>query len=213
MAGECGEACNAVKKLRRLQTAPHWHRAEDGPAEHLVSDVADELADLVIYADLLAERLGIDLGAAVVNKFNATSELVGVPHRLPLKGSTDPLAGLPVLVRQQAGEFLRRLVEREPGLAREGLDNFGGWFVHWDVVQDAVQRAWPKPRGYAESPIELVHALISERDELLGALREARATLVSAIEAGVDLPDFDPAEHVTVKRIDAAIRAADGTGG
>lgn len=61
MAGECGEACNIVKKYRR---------GEDISAEAL----GDELADLVIYADLLAARLGIDLGAAVVRKFNAVSD-------------------------------------------------------------------------------------------------------------------------------------------
>lgn len=61
MAGECGEACNLIKKLRR---------GEDVPTE----DIAFELADLVIYADLLAERLGIDLGAAVRAKFNFVSE-------------------------------------------------------------------------------------------------------------------------------------------
>jgi len=61
MAGECGEACNLVKKLRR---------GEDINPR----DIAHELADLVIYADLLAARLDIDLGAAVVEKFNIVSD-------------------------------------------------------------------------------------------------------------------------------------------
>lgn len=57
LAGEVGEACNFIKKMRRGDPVP-------------VEDVAKELADVVIYADLLAARLGIDLGAAVVAKFN-----------------------------------------------------------------------------------------------------------------------------------------------
>ena len=57
MAGEAGEACNLLKKMLR---------GEDVPLDH----VAAELADVVTYVDLLAARLGIDLGAAVVRKFD-----------------------------------------------------------------------------------------------------------------------------------------------
>ena len=64
MAGETGEACNLLKKMRR---------GEDVPLDH----VAAELADVVTYADLLAARLGIDLGAAVVKKFDIVSRMKG----------------------------------------------------------------------------------------------------------------------------------------
>lgn len=72
MAGECGEACNEVKKLRRLDGAD---AVQDNPAhrQYLQEKIGKELADLVIYADLLAARLGIDLGGAVVQKFNEVS--------------------------------------------------------------------------------------------------------------------------------------------
>ena len=73
MAGECGEACNAIKKIKRLETGTNT--AKDPPTyQHAVAIVADELADLVIYADLLAARLDIDLGAAVGRKFNVVSK-------------------------------------------------------------------------------------------------------------------------------------------
>lgn len=68
MIGEAGEACNAVKKIKR----------GDGTE----AELAKELADVVIYADLLAARAGIDLGKAVREKFNEVSERRGVPHRL-----------------------------------------------------------------------------------------------------------------------------------
>lgn len=45
-------------------------------------------------------------------------------------------------------------------------------------------------------------------DALVAACEAARRTLIAAVGAGVDLPDFDPAEHVTVKQIDAALRRA-----
>lgn len=57
-------------------------KANTPEAIALTPMIADELADLVIYADLLAERLEIDLGAAVVRKFNKVSERVGSNIRL-----------------------------------------------------------------------------------------------------------------------------------
>lgn len=60
LAGECGETCNLIKKMRRGDDVP-------------LADVAEEIADVIIQADLLAARLGIDLGQAVRDKFNAVS--------------------------------------------------------------------------------------------------------------------------------------------
>jgi NTP pyrophosphatase (non-canonical NTP hydrolase) len=81
MAGEAGEACNAVKKLRRH--ADGMNTAEDPATEaECVAAIAVELADTVIYADLLAARLGIDLGDAVREKFNTVSVLRGADERL-----------------------------------------------------------------------------------------------------------------------------------
>lgn len=66
MAGEVGEACNLIKKLRRGENVD-------------LTDIAFELADAVIYIDLLCERLGINLGAAIVEKFNIVSTRVHSP--------------------------------------------------------------------------------------------------------------------------------------
>lgn len=72
MAGEVGEACNVVKKLERLRMGVVGSRAT-------VQDLSDELADVVIYADLAALAAGIDLfGEAIPKKFNATSEKYGL---------------------------------------------------------------------------------------------------------------------------------------
>ena len=68
-AGELGEACNLIKKQRR---------GEDIPLEA----IAHELADTVIYLDLLAHSLGIDLGDAVVRKFDIVSDRVGSSIKL-----------------------------------------------------------------------------------------------------------------------------------
>jgi NTP pyrophosphatase (non-canonical NTP hydrolase) len=64
LAGEVGEACNKIKKLRRGETISN-------------EDIADELADAVIYADLICTQLGVTLGEAVARKFNEVSDRVG----------------------------------------------------------------------------------------------------------------------------------------
>lgn len=72
LAGETGEACNVIKKLERERLG--WAGSRD-TVEHL----AEELADVIITADLAAQQAGIDLGEAVRRKFNATSEKHGFP--------------------------------------------------------------------------------------------------------------------------------------
>jgi NTP pyrophosphatase (non-canonical NTP hydrolase) len=64
LAGEVGEACNLIKKLRRGE-----------PVD--VGEIMLELADTVIYADLLAARLGMSLNDFVIWKFNQVSLLRG----------------------------------------------------------------------------------------------------------------------------------------
>lgn len=80
MCGEAGEAANVVKKLRRHETGHHG--ALDGNEVELHAALADELADVVLYADLLAAKYGIDLTVAVVSKFNEVSRRQGFPERL-----------------------------------------------------------------------------------------------------------------------------------
>ncbi len=63
LAGETGELCNWVKKVRRGDNVN-------------MEELGKELADIVIYADLLAEKLGLDLGECVKAKFNEVSERV-----------------------------------------------------------------------------------------------------------------------------------------
>lgn len=73
LAGECGEVCDAVKKLNRLSDGTNTAKDPQTLDEH-IENIAMELADTVCYADLLAARLGIDLGAAVRRKFNIVSK-------------------------------------------------------------------------------------------------------------------------------------------
>jgi len=76
MCGEAGEAANVAKKLRRGDI----HLVAGNPTGRKL--LADEIADTVIYADLLATQAGISLGDAVREKFNETSKKVGSSVRL-----------------------------------------------------------------------------------------------------------------------------------
>lgn len=75
LAGEAGELCNLIKKRERLIRG-----LSGGSVDRQA--IADEMADVVICDDLLADRLGIDLHDAVVSKFNRDSEKRGFPQRL-----------------------------------------------------------------------------------------------------------------------------------
>lgn len=75
LGGEVGEALNVAKKLEREERG--WVGSRSS-----LDELADELADVIICADNLALEAGIDLGAAIIRKFNATSEKNGFPHRL-----------------------------------------------------------------------------------------------------------------------------------
>lgn len=71
VAGEAGELCEAVKKFLRAE------RGIKGSTATL-SQVAEEMGDLLVSLDLLANEMGIDLGKAVQAKFNATSIKYGM---------------------------------------------------------------------------------------------------------------------------------------
>lgn len=65
-AGEMGEACNAIKK--------HFLRHEANPT---TLEIGHEIADVIIYLDLLATSLGFHLEDLVAEKFNIVSERKG----------------------------------------------------------------------------------------------------------------------------------------
>jgi len=70
--GELGEYANLRKKVERGDFTMAQARKKLG----------SELADVVIYLDLLATRLGIDLGQCVMDTWNAKAEQLGIPMRI-----------------------------------------------------------------------------------------------------------------------------------
>ena len=80
--GEAGEALSAGKKHRRLLSGIQQHGDVPDGLFDAEAKILEELADAVIYADLVATRLGRSLADAIVAKFNAISEREGFPERL-----------------------------------------------------------------------------------------------------------------------------------
>ena len=64
VAEHSGNVCNLIKKMRRGESIP-------------LNEVGKEIADVMIYLDLLAASLEVDLAREVILKFNEVSEKRG----------------------------------------------------------------------------------------------------------------------------------------
>ena len=73
-AGELGEAANVIKKLNRVRDGIPGNAETP---EQLRNQLAEELADIVIYLDLLAQAAGFDLETIRDAKFAKTSAKIG----------------------------------------------------------------------------------------------------------------------------------------
>jgi NTP pyrophosphatase (non-canonical NTP hydrolase) len=85
VTGELGELASLIKMRNRERDGLPGNKFS--PTQ---KQIADEIADVLTYLDLLAEAHGVDLGNAAVQKFNEVSERVGFPDRITLNASTPP---------------------------------------------------------------------------------------------------------------------------
>lgn len=76
MTRALGSVGNMAKKVER----------GDMGLDEIRGKMADEMADVLTYLDILAFRAGIDLGAATIKKWNEVSRRVGVPINIDLSG-------------------------------------------------------------------------------------------------------------------------------
>ena len=77
--GELGEAANVIKKLNRIRDGIPGNVEQE---TDLRAQLRHEIADAVIYLDLLAQAAGFDLEDAIIEKFEITSAKIGYPHQL-----------------------------------------------------------------------------------------------------------------------------------
>lgn len=83
-AGEAGETANVAKKMHRADTVSfvQGKSYKKADMDHLRASLADEIADTIIYLDLLAASQGIDLEEAIRSKFNQVSKKHGYDKTL-----------------------------------------------------------------------------------------------------------------------------------
>jgi NTP pyrophosphatase (non-canonical NTP hydrolase) len=74
--GEFGEALECLMKLGGIANMIKKIERGDKTMEEKRQEIAHEIADVQTYLDLLAAKLGIDLGAATAEKFNIVSRRV-----------------------------------------------------------------------------------------------------------------------------------------
>jgi len=83
MAGEAGEVCDAIKKLRRVECAVASNNTKQPVnREAAVKAAAQELGDTFLYLDLLAQRLGLSIEDCIRDTFNRISVREKMPQRL-----------------------------------------------------------------------------------------------------------------------------------
>lgn len=85
MAGEAGEACNAAKKLRRIeQNIANINESARSLQTEIDAQivVGKECADTILYALLLMERVNVDAEEMLREVFNKKSEEYGFPERV-----------------------------------------------------------------------------------------------------------------------------------
>lgn len=178
LAGEVGEACNVIKKLERERLGIRGSRAT-------VAQLADELADVVICSDLIAGAEGIDLGAAIVRKFNETSEKVGLATRL----------GVPAAPPAQTPPTMKAALQKERTDAAEA----------WLAVERQAAQTPPTPGkcgmsgdaktcanncGWPKSPCAVLWP-----PAVLERIRMMTPEEIRAMEPAAQTPD--PATHPT----------------
>ncbi len=78
LGGEAGELLDGIKKLARTKR----NMAGGKDVKKCINNIEEEIADVIICCDRVAEYFGIDLEKAVVKKFNKTSKSKGFKTRI-----------------------------------------------------------------------------------------------------------------------------------
>lgn len=82
LAGEVGELCNVIKKIRRHETGvPQSYNTP--PMAELIPMLSDEIADVFLYLDLVADHFGLSLYECIKPKFDRVSAAQDFPERMP----------------------------------------------------------------------------------------------------------------------------------
>jgi len=145
LAGETGEACNVAKKLVRERHG--WRGSRAMPQD----DLGDELADIIICADLTAMAEGIDLMEAVRRKFNATTEKVGLTTFL--SPTPQPQAPSPAESEREAFESAYKVADGLMGLEAVAQHIWTS-AIAWHAASTRQETASPTAGGLTAEAIQ-----------------------------------------------------------
>jgi len=76
LVGEVGEAANIVKKLNRVRDGVPGNKLSP---DELRAQLRNELGDVFVYLDLMAQSLGFSIEDAAADVFDAKSTEIGYP--------------------------------------------------------------------------------------------------------------------------------------
>jgi NTP pyrophosphatase (non-canonical NTP hydrolase) len=83
LGGEAGELLNVIKKVRRHETGVvNDLTYNTPPLPEVLAAVKDEIADVFLYLDLVANHFDLELEECIFPKFNRVSKAQGFPERL-----------------------------------------------------------------------------------------------------------------------------------
>lgn len=170
--GELGELASEVKMHNRVRDGLAGNK-EQITTEERTRRMANEAADVVTYLDLFCAERGIDLGAALVRKFNEVSERVGFPDRL------DPAAAQGIDLEKARDEghdgAIRYVLGYLNGVGDWGstqyveiLNACGRERIIQSAVQDGELEFTGLGRWVAERGTDKDRALIDQRDAAPG---------------------------------------------
>jgi NTP pyrophosphatase (non-canonical NTP hydrolase) len=80
LCGEAGELANIAKKLHRIRTGMDNYDGFD--TNKLKKELAEEIADVFCYLQLIAAKENIEMYPAIAAKFNKVSARYGFPEQL-----------------------------------------------------------------------------------------------------------------------------------
>ena len=115
-----------------------------------------------------------------------------MPHVGEWQKELQDLSNELAAVRKQLSDahpWMETIIGLEPNLEKEGVENFDGYFAHWNEVIERCNQAWEKPPGYSQSPLELITKIIDERDDYRKQVKAQDALLCKTQNPYFDLDD------------------------
>lgn len=186
LVGEVGELASLLKMRNRERDGLPGNKFS--PTDKMV---ADEIADMQTYLDLLAASLGVDLGEATIRKFNEVSERVGFPDRIELP-TEQASEGGQAMTAHTPGPWV--IYPETDGTEICAVDRAPGLPIRQRIAHPIIGKNW------------IANArLVAAAPELLEALRD----VLAAERAGSRTPDTISGAEKQLDRIKEAVAKAE----